>query len=128
MEMNYEIFKNASRKKYRFPYHGSLTVEDLWDLNESDLDKIFKSLNTQVKKENEESLFESQTSKDTELEEKIAIVRYIFFTKREEKTAHLANQKKKQEKEKILAILAKKKEDSLEAKSEEELLAMLENL
>ena len=47
------IFEAATKEKYRFPFKGMISVEDLWDLKLQDLDSVFKSLNKQ-KKQNEE--------------------------------------------------------------------------
>ena len=43
------IFEKATRGKMRFQFKGLVSVEDLWDLSVQDLDKIFKSLNSQKK-------------------------------------------------------------------------------
>lgn len=32
------MFETASRRKYRFPFHGSINTEDLWDLSVQNLD------------------------------------------------------------------------------------------
>ena len=39
------IFEAATRYKYRFPFKGMISVEDLWDLKLQDLDSVFKLLN-----------------------------------------------------------------------------------
>ena len=49
-----ELFIVASRQKFRFPFKGVATVEDLWDLDVRDLDTIFKALNSQKKQAQEE--------------------------------------------------------------------------
>ena len=36
------IFEAATRYKYRFPFKGMISVEDLWDLKLQDLDSVFK--------------------------------------------------------------------------------------
>lgn len=122
------IFMTATRNKYRFTYHGSLTVEDLWDLSTKDLDNIFKSLNREVKIVNEDSLFDSIEVQDEVLKNKIAIVRYIFETKVAEARANADAMAKKKQRERIMEVLAKKQDESLESRTEEELLVMLENL
>lgn len=122
------IFMTATRNKYRFTYHGSLTVEDLWDLSTKDLDNIFKSLNREVKVVNEDSLFDTVEAQDEVLKNKISIVRYIFETKVAEARANADAIVKKKQRERIMEVLAKKQDESLESHTEEELLAMLENL
>ena len=49
MSKGINIFEVATRNKYRFPYRGQISVEDMWDLPVTELDKIFKTLNKQVK-------------------------------------------------------------------------------
>lgn len=122
------IFMVATRNKYRFTYYGSLTVEDLWDLPAKDLDNIFKSLNREVKVVNEDSLFDTVEAQDEVLNNKIAIVRYIFETKVSEARANADAMAKKKKRERIMEVLAKKQNESLESRTEEELLDMLENL
>lgn len=122
------IFEVAVKEKYRFNYRGVITVEDLWDLSVKSLDVIFKDLNSQAKKTNEESLLSVRDNKDTELENKIEIVKYIVKEKLEEQTAKTIEKEKREQKQKIMEILATKQEQSLQNKSEEELLKMLEEL
>ncbi|WP_243033922.1 hypothetical protein [Clostridium sp. AF50-3] len=54
----------AARCKYRFPYRGNISVEDLWDLPVKALDGIFKTLNAEVKQSQEESLLENKSPED----------------------------------------------------------------
>ena len=121
------MFEIATRKKYRFPFRGSISVEDLWDLDLSQLDMIFKSLNQQAKVSSEESLL-SDKKEDEDLLNKISIVKYIFATKKSEADALAMAATKKQQKDKILAIIAQKKDADLAGKSIEELTAMVEEL
>ena len=44
------IFEAATRYKYRFPFKGMISVEDLWDLKLQDLDSVFKLLKNRVMK------------------------------------------------------------------------------
>ena len=70
-----ELFIMASRQKFRFPFKGVATVEDLWDLGVRDLDTIFKSLNSQKKQAQEESLLSTKSKEESVLEAKIEIVK-----------------------------------------------------
>lgn len=122
------IFINASRKKYRFNYKGSITTEDLWDLPVTELDKIYKSLRAKAKMAaDEESLLTEKSAADTELMEQIEIVKYIVSTKVAETEARKSAQAKAQQKQRILDLIAKKQDEELEGKSVDELLAMLED-
>lgn len=119
------IFEVATRNKYRFTYRGSLTVEDLWDLNEKDLDSIYKSLKSKAKELSEDSLLETRSTEDTELLNKIEIIKSIFETKRSEALARAeaaVNQKKRKQ---IEGIIARKQNEALENMSEEDLRKML---
>ena len=50
------MFEVAVRDKFRYPYKGVIATEDLWDLSVQQLDGIFKTLKSQEKKAQEESL------------------------------------------------------------------------
>lgn len=122
------IFTNASRKKYRFNYKGVITTEDLWDLSLKDLDSIYKSLRKQEKMEDEEeSLLTTKTAADTELSEKIAIVKFIVQTKQEEAAAAMNAKVKADRRQEILAVIDKKKKAALDGMSIEDLTKMLED-
>lgn len=66
------MFETASRRKYRFPFHGSINTEDLWDLSVQNLDLVFKALNAQVKQSSEESLLQTKNPASQQLETQIA--------------------------------------------------------
>lgn len=125
--MNTNIFELATREKYRFPYKGMISVEDLWDLDTPELDRVYKSLNKELKATDEESLIEIKSANVT-LNTKIEIVKYIFEVKRaeeEQRTNQMHNARQRQH---ILEILAKKQDETLQNMSEEELLKKLEEL
>lgn len=127
MEMD-QMFVLATREKYRFPYKGMVSVEDLWDLSVQNLDGIFKALNSQVKSVQEESLLDTKSFEDKELEAKIEIVKYIVGIKLAEADQRKQARAKSEQKQKIMAILADKQEEELHGKSVEELKAMLDNM
>lgn len=123
-----KMFEIATRTKMRFPFRGMVSVEDLWDLSVRDLDSIFKTLNSQVKKSQEESLLTTKTKEDETLFIQIEIVKHIVKTKLDE--AEIAKQSKelKEKKQKIMEIIAAKQDESLHNASIDELQAMLDNL
>lgn len=126
MEKN--LFELATRYKYRFPYRGQITIEDLWDLRLADLDSVFKTLNAEVKKASEESLLEPKTEKDEELSNKIEIIKYIVSTKLAEQAAKESEKANKEKKQKLLAIKARREEAALENISDEQLNKMINEL
>lgn len=123
-----KMFEFATRSKMRFPFKGQISVEDLWDLRVEDLDTVFKSLNKQVKQTKEESLLATKTTEDTILDIQIAIVKYIFDVKVQEAKARLIEKERKEQKQKIMSILATKQEQELQNKSVEELQKMLDEI
>lgn len=123
-----EMFIRATRSKVRFPYKGLASVEDLWDLPVTELDKIYKSLKKQEKQENEESLLEVKTDEDETLTMQIEIVKYIVGVKLEEKKAAENAKARREQKQKIMSILASKQDEALQGKSIEELEKMLDEL
>ena len=122
------IFEMATRNKYRFPYKGMISVEDLLDLNQTQLDSIYKALNKEVKANQEDSLMFSQTQTDLDLQAKIEIVRHIYTTKEQDAARRTAAAENAEKKRRILEILEQKQEDSLKNKSEDELLKMLNEI
>lgn len=127
MEAN-KMFEVAVRNKFRFPFKGVISVEDLWDLSVQQLDGIFKTLKSQEKKAQEESLLDIRTPEDEALKTKIDIIRHIVNVKLDEaKQAERAKENRDQ-KQKILGILAEKQDADLRSKTPEELQAMLNQL
>ena len=123
-----KIFETATRNKYRFPYKGSVSTEDLWDLSVNDLDTVFKSLNAQAKQSSEESLLKTKTSEDTKLNNKIELVRYIVGVKLEEADTAKKAKERRAQKQKLMGILSEKQDNELHNKSIEELQAMINAL
>lgn len=123
-----KMFEFALKNKVRFPYKGLVSVEDLWDLSVRDLDSIFKTLNAQVKKSQEESLLATKTKEDETLSIQIEIVKHIVKTKLDEAETAKQSRELKEKKQKIMEIIAAKQDESLHNASVEELQAMLANL
>lgn len=119
------IFEAATRYKYRFPFKGMISVEDLWDLKLQDLDSVFKLLNKEKKQSDEESLLQVKSEADQELENKIQIVKFIVKFKQEEIEECLQAKDKKEYNQKLLELIERKQNEELAGKSIEELQAML---
>lgn len=122
------IFEYAVKNKVRFDFMGSLYTEDLWDLKVEQLDSIYKKLNSKKKKSNEESLLNTESNVDKELEIKIDIVKHIVEAKLDEKKASLKEAENKAKKQKIMALIKEKEDDSLKGMEKEELEKMLAEL
>lgn len=122
------IFEVAVRNKFRFPYKGTISVEDLWDLSVQQLDNIFKTLKSQEKKAQEESLLDTLTPEDEILVTKIEIIKYIVNVKLAEAQQAERARELHDQRQKILGILADKQDEDLRNKTTDELRAMLAQL
>ena len=127
MEMN-TLFVLATRCKFRVPFKGQISVEDLWDLSVKNLDTIFKALNTEAKQAKEESLLATKSAADAELEAKIEIIKYIVAVKQEEAKQKATAAANKEQQRRIDEIIAAKQDQALQSMSVEELLAMRNSL
>ena len=122
------IFEIATRTKMRFPFKGQISVEDLWDLSVKDLDAIYKTLNAQAKKSQEESLLATKTKEDETVSVQIEIVKHIFTTKLAEAEAVKKSRELKEKKQKIMEIMSAKRDEALHNMSVEDLQKMLDSL
>jgi len=123
-----KMFELATRNKMRFPYKGLVSVEDLWDLTPRNLDSIFKVLNSQLKQVKEESLLDVRTKEDKELDLQIELVKYVVRVKLEEAELRKQAVEKKEKKQKLMAILAEKQDESLKNMSEADIQKMLDEM
>lgn len=122
------LFEVAIRERYRFPYKGWISAEDLWDLSLVDLDSIFKELNKQSKEVKEESLLTTRTKETTKVDRMIEIIKYVVTTKQEEADKAKDVKNRKEKKQYLLKVLEEKKLDELKGKSSEELEKLIEEL
>lgn len=118
---NNELFINATRNNYQFPFRGMINVIDLWDLSLTNLDSVFKTLNAEVKKSEEESLLNTKSKEDEEISNKIEIVKYIVGVKLDEKKKREDAKKNAEMRQRLLEIKAKRQDAALENMSDEEL-------
>lgn len=119
--MSKNLFEIATRNNYQFPFRGMINVIDLWDLPLTDLDSVFKTLNTEIKRSEEESLLNTKSTEDEEISNKIDIVKYIVSVKLAEKKAREDDKKNAEMRQRLLEIKAKREDAALENLSDEEL-------
>lgn len=117
------IYKEASRRKLRFTtIKGQLSVEQLWQLSVTDLDELAVELEKAYQKsDSSKSFIKVKTSADKTAKLMFDIVLDVLQTKVEEQENSLKAMETKAHNEKILGLIAKKQEASLEGLSIEEL-------
>lgn len=122
------LFEIATRNKMRFPStKGELSVEDLWDLSDKDLDVVYKNLKDQEVKSSEESLLDD-ANVDPKLTTAIGIVKYIFTTKRNERLEAKELIDKKRNQQLYIDALSRRKLKDIDNMSIEELEAKIAEL
>ena len=119
--MSKNLFEIATRSNYQFPFRGMINVIDLWDLPLTNLDSVFKTLNAEIKRSEEESLLNIKSTEDEEISNKIDIVKYIVSVKLAEKKAREDDKKNAEMRQRLLEIKAKREDAALENLSDEEL-------
>lgn len=115
------LFEVATRNNYQFPFRGMINVIDLWDLSLTNLDSVFKILNAESKKSQEESLLVTKSKEDEEISNKIEIVKHIVIVKLAEKKAREDAKKNAEKRQRLLEIKAKRQDAALENMSDDEL-------
>lgn len=134
-----QIFEQASRLKIRFNSpKGLLSVEDLWDLpltstnpNRATLDAIAISLHKQTREATETVSFVTPSQNDrqaNELSLAFEIVKHVIGVRVQERDAAQAESDRREKKQRLLELIARKQDQELEGKSVEELRAMVEAL
>lgn len=129
--MDGNIYEIALRSKLRFASkRGSLTLEDLYSLTLEDLDAIAIKYNKDAKDADTEISFigKKSTAAQRTAQVQFELVKHIIDEKLAERDAAHAAAEKAAQKQKILELLAGKKEAALASKTEEELMAMLAGL
>lgn len=127
------MFEMASQFKFRYPWKGIITTEDLWDLNQGQLDTVYKELSKELKACQEgDSLLSAKPAnifnKEQELTAKIEVVKYIFNCKQQAAELNRIEVERAARKQHILEVLAEKQENALQNMSEDDLKKMLDEL
>jgi hypothetical protein len=130
------MFEKATRLKLRFEStKGLLSVEDLWDLplqttrsGAASLDSVAIGLNRQIKEATTVSFVDETTRANDELQLKFDVVKHIIEVRKAENAAAALKRERETTKQRILEIIAKKQDQSLENASIEELQQKLASL
>jgi hypothetical protein len=128
--MSNNLFELASRKQLRFTSgKGDITTEDLWSLSLRSLDTMAVNLHGKIEKTPTTSFLENPDRKaNTELVEdqlRLEILKHVISVKQDENKAVLAQRDKVQERQTLEALLEKKRLNSLDDLSEEDLKARI---
>lgn len=121
-------FKKASKEKLRFnTSKGVLSVEQLWDLTLTDLSALIKGVNKLLKGIDDDSLgfLDAQNTVDETQQLRFDVLKDIYLTKKADNEAARTAKETRERNQKILGLIAEKKEESLKGKTIEELEAML---
>lgn len=126
------IFEKATRKKLRFNTGaGNVTTEDLWDMpleGRVSLDNLARSLNKEIKEQQEESFVKKPSAASSATKLKFDVVKHIIDVKIADQERAQKAAATKKEKQRILELMSRKQDQELEGKSLEELEKMLESL
>lgn len=122
-----DLFLKAARTKMRFSTElGNLNVEQLFDLTDNQLHKLYLNLESQITVSG--GLLGVAEDANIEIEDKLEIVKSVFKTLKREKKAKEKEASNAQMKQKLLNILEKKQDASLEEMSEKELIKRIKSL
>ena len=113
MEKVNDLFLRATKEKFRFPYMGQISTEDLWDLSIENLDSIYGKLDEDLARLTTKTLIkDKKTNIEKELEDKIEIVKFIVEFKQAEIEAAKEKAMKSVKKQKILALIHEKENET----------------
>lgn len=121
-------FKQASILKLRFmTSKGPLSVEQLWELSQTEIANCVKAVKKLLKTNEDDELafLDSTVTVDVEQQLRFDILKDVYLTKKQEAEDRRNAKDQKEHNQKILQLIASKKDQALEGKSIEELEAML---
>lgn len=123
-----DIFKEAAKKGLRFSTSkGSLNVEQLFQLTQTDLATSVKNQKKILNQGNEDGLsfLDESTTVDKIEQLRFDILKEVYLTKKADAEALRDARDKKEKNQKILNLIAEKRDGELAGKSVAELEAML---
>lgn len=129
------MFEKASRLKLRFPSSkGLLSAEDLWDLpltseRNASLNGLAQAAYQGSASSTPDFVGTAAKSDETKLNElRLDIIKHVIAVRIAERDAAAQAQQKREQKQKIMALIEEKQDESLRGKTAEELQALLETI
>ena len=123
------MFENALKNGFRYPSNkGLITTEDLFCLSLNDLNEIAKKINKLIKNSEEESFIPGPNFNNNNDSKRLDIVKHIINLKINEQNAKMIEKSNAEKRQRILEIINKKDEESLENMSKEELEKLLTSI
>lgn len=121
-------FKEATRLRLRFQTSkGLLSVEQLWDLSQTDLTACVRGAKKAIKKNDDDDLsfLDNDTAPDSVDQLRFDVLKEVYLTKKKEAEDARNAKQIKEHNQKILELISEKKDGELKGKSITELEAML---
>jgi len=130
------MFEKAARLKLRFNTpQGQLSAEDLFDLpltsktGRANLDDVARGIHQEIKAAGDGVSFVTPAEKADETNElRFEIVKHVIAVRVAERDAAVEARAKAEKKQRVLEIIARKKDEELEGSSIEDLQKLLEGL
>jgi len=122
------MYKQVSQLKLRFQTNvGLLSVEQLWDLTQSQLSNAIKAVKKVLKKNDDDDLSFLEDTKVVDVENQLRfdILKDVYLSKKKEAEEIRNAAEIKAHNQKILTLIAEKKDDSLKGMSIKELESQL---
>jgi predicted RecB family endonuclease len=122
------MFKQASKLGLRFQTNkGILSVEQLWQLSQTDLSNAIKAVKKVLKKNDDDELSFLEDTKVVDVENQLRfdILKDVYLTKKKEAEELRNAAETKAHNQKILSLIAEKQEGKLQEMSIEELEKLL---
>lgn len=118
------MYKQASQLKLRFLTNvGQLSVEQLWDLSQTQLSNAIKAVKKVLKKNDDDELLFLESTKDVDIENQLRfdVLKDVYLTKKKESDELKNAAEIKEHNQKILKLISEKQDDTLKGMSVEEL-------
>lgn len=104
---------------------GALSVEQCWNLTNSHLKTALKDYNKRIKPQSDLDFLEQTSAVDEKDQLSFDILKDIYLTKQETEAAKRSEKEREENNQKIMALIARKREEKLNDLSEEDLMKML---